>query len=227
MHHAQARWTYGYLEGITGRGRGRRAAGGNTALPGGAPADGGGRRPRACAAVSLLRPGDMGECGGGAAVRSACAAGRPQGHRQERAGGKSGIGVRPSRVGRVHVCQRGRGGADRRGHAEGRTGGVPRGSHLLLRPAGRLRRAGRGEHGQERGAGRAARHAGSPAGHRCARLPAHRAGRCHTVHRHHELRLRRHPRAERGAGQPLRGGGHARLSPTRICKSCCAAASPR
>ena len=37
-----------------------------------------------------------------------------------------------------------------------------------LRAAGRLRRAGRGEHGKERGAGRAARHAGPPARHRCA-----------------------------------------------------------
>lgn len=57
------------------------------------------------------------------------------------------------------------GGPDRRGHAEGRAGGVPGGTGVRLCAAGRLRRAGRGEHGKERGAGRAARHAGPPARH--------------------------------------------------------------
>ena len=46
---------------------------------------------------------------------------------------------------------------------------------------------------QKRGAGRPARGAGLPPCHRCAGLQAHPAGRGDPLHRHHELRLRRHP----------------------------------
>lgn len=45
----------------------------------------------------------------------------------------------------------------------------------------------------KRGAGRPARGAGFPPRHRCAGLRAHPAGRGDPLHRHHELRLRRHP----------------------------------
>ena len=46
---------------------------------------------------------------------------------------------------------------------------------------------------KKRGAGRPARGAGLPPRHRCAGLRAHPAGRGDPLHRHHELRLRRHP----------------------------------
>ena len=42
---------------------------------------------------------------------------------------------------------------------------VPGGPRLQVRPPGRLRRAGRGEHGQKRGSGRSPRHTGPPPGH--------------------------------------------------------------
>ncbi len=76
---------------------------------------------------------------------------------------------------------------------EGGAGQVPPRPGLPLRPVRRLRRAGRDQHGQKRGAGRPARRAGLPPRHRRARLRAHPAGRGDPLHRHHELRLCRHP----------------------------------
>ena len=57
------------------------------------------------AALSILWQGDMGRCGGGPAVRGASAAGRPQGHRENVLAGKSGGGILPPGLGRVHVCE--------------------------------------------------------------------------------------------------------------------------
>ena len=160
--------------------------------------------------VSLLRQGGLGERGGGPAVRTAPAAGGPQGHRQERAGGEPGRRVRPPRVGCVHVRQRGRRRPHRRGYPA-RTGEVVFREGPICRCA---RLGGFGvldEVNMAKNEALAVLHA-TLDHRRVIDVPGYEridAGRCRPLHRHHELRLRRDPRAERGAGVPLRGAGHA------------------
>ena len=170
------------------------------------------------AALRLLRQGHLGGGRHRPALRREPAAGGPQGHRQERAGRVPGRGLRPPELGRQLLHQHRRRLAHRHRHLQERRGELPPRPDNPVRHAGRLRRARRDKHGEERVPRRAARHAGLPPRDRRARLRPHRDGPGRALHRHHELRLRRHARAQRGAREPLRrhrDAGHHRGEPAQ------------
>ena len=94
------------------------------------------------APVSLLRKRSVGGGGSGPAVRGKPAAGRQQGHRQERAGGEPGHGLWPSGLGRVVPCEHGRRQPHRHGYLCGRGGYVPARPGVSVRQKRRVRHSG-------------------------------------------------------------------------------------
>src|SRR5699024_555533 len=134
----------GHLEGISSGRGGLRPFGGGSRLSSWPPGAGGGAKPYPGPPFFILWQRGLGGSGCRPFVRTASPAGRPQGHWQERIGGKFGRCIRPPQLGRVYVCQCGRRRSGGGGHPEGRTGGLSGGAHLSVRPAGGLWRIGRG-----------------------------------------------------------------------------------
>ena len=165
--------------------------------------------PGAGASLPLLWEGGLGGRHRRPALRGKPAALRQQGDGQERPRGEPGSGLRPSRLERLLPREHGRRRAHRHGYLRGRRGPLPPRPHHPLRGKRRLRRAGRDQHGEKRGPGRAPRRPGLPPGHRRPRLPAGGHPPRRPLSRHHELRLRRDPGAQRGPDLPLRGHRHA------------------
>ncbi len=184
------------LEFLREEGVSERIVTGNRALPGQLARRGPLRRRVPDAPVSLLWQGRLGGGRHRPFVRGKPAAGRSQGHRQKRPGGKPGRGLRPSQLGRVLLHQYGR------RHPSGYRHLCQRRCVAAQRP--HLPCAEKGGFGildeinMAKNESLAVLHATLDF-RRSIDMPGYeriRPPRRHPLHRHHELRLRRHPGAQ-------------------------------